>query len=246
MEGNVDQLSQVGQALPTPGVPTRSLKEGTSEEISSVASRVEGSSDLPELIADRDSDQSPCHQVTNSDDQIDRFPDEAPSVKACNSSGVALNLAAAEGSVLDIFDSVNSFTILQEPEDLDVQELQCGPPIELSCKAPVSIPGAAPGNKPVELTSKAEMHADLEPRDDVQAVSSADDAGKNWATDSDPDDDSSQGVRKWSTEDVFFFFDRRETASMDLADHIRITRDKSPPKRYMPRVNPPPADSKVS
>ncbi|GMH08612.1 hypothetical protein Nepgr_010452 [Nepenthes gracilis] len=116
MEGNVDQLSQDGQALPcdagaevdtsefgiyvdgsAPGVPTGSLKEGTSEEISSVAfislTRDEGSSNLPELIADRDSDQSPCHQVTNSDDQIERFSDEAPSVEACNSSGVALNLA---------------------------------------------------------------------------------------------------------------------------------------------------------
>ncbi|GMH06150.1 hypothetical protein Nepgr_007990 [Nepenthes gracilis] len=164
MEGNVDQLSQFGQALPgdagaevdtskyetyvdglAPGVPTGSLKEGTSEEISSVAfislSRVEGSSDLPELIADRDLDQSPF----------------------------------AEGSVLDVFDSVDSFAILQDPEDLDVQELQCGPPVELSCKAPVSIPGATPGNKPVELTSKAEMHADLEPGDDVHVSLSTDD-----------------------------------------------------------------------
>ncbi|GMH25374.1 hypothetical protein Nepgr_027217 [Nepenthes gracilis] len=43
--------------------------------------------------------------------------------------------------------SANSFAILQEPVDLDVQELQCGPPVELTCEAP----GAASGNKSVVL-----------------------------------------------------------------------------------------------
>ncbi|GMH12935.1 hypothetical protein Nepgr_014776 [Nepenthes gracilis] len=92
-------------------------------------------------------------------------PIEAPSVEACISSGVGMNLAVAEGSVLDVYDSVNSFAILQDPEDLDVQKLQCGPPIELTCNAPVLIPGSASDNKPLEqkvTNSKAEILVNLE------------------------------------------------------------------------------------
>ncbi|GMH25435.1 hypothetical protein Nepgr_027278 [Nepenthes gracilis] len=144
--------------MEAPGAPPGSLLKGTSEEISSVAiisfTSVEGSSDLPELLAERDSDLSPCHQAIIPDNQIERSP--------------------------------------------DVQELQCGPPVELTCKAP----GAAPGNIPVVLSSEAKMHVNLEPGDDDHTVSSADDAGKNWATDSDSEDDSSLYAKEWNAEEV--------------------------------------------
>ncbi|GMH04866.1 hypothetical protein Nepgr_006706 [Nepenthes gracilis] len=48
-----------------------------------------------------------------------------------------------ERSVLDVFDSINSFAILQDPAEFDVQGLQCGPPIELSCNTSVLMPGTA-------------------------------------------------------------------------------------------------------
>ncbi|GMH14607.1 hypothetical protein Nepgr_016448 [Nepenthes gracilis] len=101
---------------------------------------------------------------------VNSEPIEAPSIEACINSGVGMNLAVAEGSVLDVFDSVNSFAILQDPEDLDVQELQCGPPVELTCNDLVSIPGTASENKPLEQkvsNSKARILVDLESGDDV-------------------------------------------------------------------------------
>ncbi|GMH13612.1 hypothetical protein Nepgr_015453 [Nepenthes gracilis] len=79
----------------------------------------------------------------------------------------ALNHDVAKGLVLDVIDSDNSFTILQDSEDLEVKELHCGPPdpvalitndeiptkigsvldcpVELTCAAP----DLATGNKPV-------------------------------------------------------------------------------------------------
>ncbi|GMH16867.1 hypothetical protein Nepgr_018708 [Nepenthes gracilis] len=121
-----------------PSVTTGPLLEGPSVEISSDAissiTEVDVPSDLPV-----------------SDAQIDRFPTEVPSVVACISSGIVMNPVVAEGSVLDVFDSVNSFAILQDPENLYAMELVGGflsqesarttPGISSSCAAsPCSLP----------------------------------------------------------------------------------------------------------
>ncbi|GMH03507.1 hypothetical protein Nepgr_005346 [Nepenthes gracilis] len=82
---------------------------------------------------------------------------------AVNVPIILLRAAVAEGSVLDVFDSVNSFAILQDHEDLDVQELQCGPLVELSCNAPVFDSGTT-------SDSKAAILVNLEPDDDVHPV----------------------------------------------------------------------------
>ncbi|GMH06085.1 hypothetical protein Nepgr_007925 [Nepenthes gracilis] len=77
-------------------------------------------------------------------------PIEVPSVEACISSGV-------------------------DPEDLDVLELQCGPPVQQTCNATGSIPGTASENKPFEQNvsnSNVEILVNLEPGDDGHAVPS--------------------------------------------------------------------------
>ncbi|GMH00803.1 hypothetical protein Nepgr_002642 [Nepenthes gracilis] len=103
----------LGPMLPVDHSVTRSLLEGSSEVISSDAltsiTRVNVPSDLPV-----------------SDVQIDRIPAEAPSVAACISPGIVTNPVVAEGSILDVFVSVNSFAILHDPEKFDAMELQCG------------------------------------------------------------------------------------------------------------------------
>ncbi|GMH14566.1 hypothetical protein Nepgr_016407 [Nepenthes gracilis] len=157
-----------------------------------------------------DADNSQLLKAENSGLYLETFavnpePIEAPSVEACISSGVGMNLAVAEGSVLDVFDLVNSFAILQNPEDFDVQELQCGPPVELTCNAPISIPSTASDNKPLEQKAtipKAKMLVDLEPGDDVHVVPPADDASENWVTDSDSDDDTSLFAKEWNAEEM--------------------------------------------
>ncbi|GMH07493.1 hypothetical protein Nepgr_009333 [Nepenthes gracilis] len=121
-------------ARSVPGVTTGSLMEGSSEVISSDALTSTSRDDVPS-------------DLPVSDVQINRIPAEAPSVVACISPGIVMNPVVAEGSVLDVFDSVNSFAILQEPENLEAMELQCqesartAPDIISSCEVgPISLP----------------------------------------------------------------------------------------------------------